>query len=316
MLGGSALKKLLMLLMILMVILLAACTSEEQKAYEDALKKAKDKIAAEEFAFAEDLLLAATSTGYEESTEAQNLLEQLEQYQTLDSLLNEGEFEEVYHAVEAISQIENGSSVISSKAEEFKTTTENHQQQLNELQEKVDESLKLVEKEKFDEANERLKALDLTAYQESFYESIKTAINKAIASNDDRIAEIKAEEQRRAEEQQRKAEEERKAEEARQKAEAEEKANAEAARNNNMLNWPYEKIQQYIADYFNMNVNHVIVEVYDRTSSGYSIEARQDNAALGKGDPGVAPALGFFEVREDGKLYKMDILSGNYNLAN
>jgi hypothetical protein len=312
-------KKLLLLITVLLTFFLAACTSEEQKAYEDALQKAKDQITAEEFVEAQSLLTKAISTGYEESTEAQNLLEQLIQYQTLESLLNKGEFEKVYKAIETISQIENGSLVISSKAEEFKSITEKHEQQFSELQAKVDESLKLVEDEKFDEANEQLKALDLTEYQGNFYESIKTAIKEAIDSNDNVIAEIKAEEQRIAEEK-RRAEAERKAEEARQKAKAEAeakaKAEAEAARNNNMLNWSYDKIHQYIADYFNMNVNHVLVDVYDRTNSGYSIEARQDNAALGKGDPNVAPALGFFEVREDGKLYKMDIVSGDYILVN
>ncbi len=95
-----------------------------------------------------------------------------------------------------------------------------------------------------------------------------------------------------------------------------EKVQAEEANKSNMLNWTNEEIQQYIANYFEMNSNYVIVEVYERTDSGYSIEARQDNAALGKGDPGVAPALGFFEVHADGKLYKMEIVSGDYILVN
>lgn len=302
-------KKTLLFLTVLIAILLAACTSEEQKAYEDTLQQAKDKITAEEFSVAQSLLTIAISSGYEESTEAQTLLDQLEQYQTLENLLNEGKFEEVYETIEDILQIEDGSTVIAAKAEEYKVITEKQQQQFNELQTKVDESFKLVKDEKYNEANEYLKALDLTEYQASYYESMKTTITETIASNEEQIAKMKAEEQR-------KAEEERKAEEARQKAEAEEKAKAEEARKNNMLNWTYEEIHQYIANYFNMNVNHVIVEVYDRTNSGYNIEARQDNAALGQGDPNVAPALGFFEVRADGKLYKMDILSGNYIQVN
>lgn len=43
---------------------------------------------------------------------------------------------------------------------------------------------------------------------------------------------------------------------------------------------------------------------------------RQHNAAMGVGDPNVAPALGFFEVRNDGKLYQMDRVIGDYNQIN
>lgn len=291
------------LITVLIALLLVACTSKEQKAYEDALQQAKDKITAEEFNEAHDQLTEAIATGYKETTEAQNLLDQLQQYQSLESLLSEGKFEEVYEVIEAISQIENGSSVITAKAKEFKEMTEQQEQQFNKLQGKVDKALKLVEVEKYDKANEQLKALDLSGYEESYYESIKTTITETIAANDKQIAAIKAEE-------------ERKAEEARQKAESEKKAKEEAAQINSMLNWTYDEIEQYIADYFEMNINHVIVEVYDRTNSGYSIEARQHNAAMGVGDPGVAPALGFFEVRADGKLYQMDVVSGDYIRVN
>ncbi|MFD2214986.1 hypothetical protein [Metabacillus endolithicus] len=295
-------RRILLLIIVLIVSLLVACTSEEQKVYEDALQQAKDKITAEEFVEAQRLLTKAVSAGYEESAEAGHILDQLQQYQELEDLLNEGKFEEVYKAIDGISQIENGSTIISTKAKEFRATTEQHQQQYNRLQTKINESLKLVDNEKYDEANEQLMALDLTDYQASYYESIKTTIAETIASNNKQIAAaIKAEEQRRAEE-------------ARQLAE--EKARAEAARKNNMLNWTDEEIEQYIADYLGMNANHVIVEVYDRTNSGYSIDTYQDNEALGNGDPGVATALGFFEVRDDGKLYKMDILSGDYILLN
>ena len=48
--GGKALKKASVLFIVLIVLLLlAACTSKEQKAYEEGLQQAKDKITAEEF---------------------------------------------------------------------------------------------------------------------------------------------------------------------------------------------------------------------------------------------------------------------------
>ena len=61
-------KKALLLFTVLIVLLLAACTSKEQKAYEEGLQQAKDKITAEEFDEAQDLLTKALDTGFEEST--------------------------------------------------------------------------------------------------------------------------------------------------------------------------------------------------------------------------------------------------------
>ena len=293
-------KKASLLFIVLIVLLLAACTSKEQKAYEEGLQQAKDKITAEEFDEAQDLLTKALNTGFEESTEVQNLLDQLQQYEKLESLLSEGKFEEVYKAVEAISQIKNGSTVITTKAIEFKEAVEQEQQQFNELQAKVDESLKLVEDKKYEEANGKLKALNLTEYKESYFLPLTTVITETITSNEEEIAVIKAEEQR-------------KAEESRQKAEAEKKAKEEAASKNNMLNWTYEELDAYMSDYFGMKDEYVMVDVYDRTSSGYQMEVRQNNAAMGgEADPDVSPMLGMFEVRVDGKLYKSDYLTGEY----
>ena len=58
---------------------------------------------------------------------------------------------------------------------------------------------------------------------------------------------------------------------------------------NSMLNWTDEEIHTYFAKYFDMNPNHVIVEVYDLANFRYQIEASQDNEAMGKGDPLIAP---------------------------
>ena len=86
-----------------------------------------------------------------------------------------------------------------------------------------------MEDKQYEEANEQLKALNLTEYKESYFLPLKTAITETITSNEEEIAVIKAEEQR-------------KAEESRQIAEAEKKAKEEAASKNNMLNWTYENL--------------------------------------------------------------------------
>lgn len=201
-------KKIILLMTVLIAIVVTGCSNEEQKNYEHAMQQAKEQITEENFAEAHEFLTEAISTGYEENSEAKNLLNQLEQYQSLENLVDEGKLEEVLEIIENIAQIENGSTVISNKAKEF--------------QEIVEHKI-------------------------------------------------------------------------------------------NMLNWTDEEIEQYIADYFHMEVDHVIVFVYDRTSSSYKIEARENGLAFGKYHD---PALGFFEVRADGKLYKQDIFSGDYILVN
>lgn len=284
--------------------------NKEQKAYEEALQQAKEKIQSEEFVEAKELLTKAIASGYEENSEAKSLLEQIERYEKLESLLSEGKFDEALQEIEAIISINNGSTVISKKAEEFRAKVEEKQQQYVEIETTVNEALELVKENKYEEANEKLKGIDLTKYEDSYFNELKTTVNETIAENDKQIAAIKAEEQRKAEEERKRAEAERKA-----KEEAERKAKEEAERKKNKLNWSYDEIHRYIADYFGHDPNHVIVEVYDRSSTGYKIEARHDNAAAGQGDPNVAPALGFFIVDENGRLYQMDIVSAEYVLV-
>lgn len=287
-------KRIILIFTLLLAVFLTACSSEEQKHYENALQQAKEEITAGNFAASYELLTEAISTGYKEKTEAKSLLHQLEQYQNLESLLDEGKFADVYETVESISQMENGSSVIIKKAKQFQENVEQEEKQFNEMQATVDEALNLVEDGKYEEANHLLKALDFTNYEASYYEALKTTVKETMEANDQEIAKIQAEQQR-------------------QKAEAEKKAKEEAERKNNMLNWTDAEIERYIAQHFQMHVDHVVVIVYDRTSSSYKIEARENGLAFGKNHD---PMLGLFEVRADGKLYKQDIFTGDYIQVN
>lgn len=284
----------LIIILSLLLLFMVACSSKEQREYEDLLEQAKGKIIEEEFNVAYNLLTEAIAIPYEKNEEVKDLHNQLKQYRELDELLDEGKFKDTYEVVKTILKIENGSSIIEEKAIDFEDKTKKAEKQYKELENKIDKALALAKDKKYTEANKLLEEIELSNYEASYYNSIKKTIKDTIDSNNEQIEKEKQ----------------------RKKKLAEQKKREEEERKNNMLSWSNKEVEQYMANYIGMDMDHLLIEIYNRTDSGFSVEVRQNNAAMGLGDPNVAPALGFFEVRKDGKLYELDRLTGAYHRVN
>lgn len=299
-------------------MLLLACTNKEQEAYQENLTQANEKIESNEFEDAQNFLIEAIATGYKENQEAKQLLKQLELYKTLSDLLDDGKFDEIYQAIDVILQVEGGSTTLNDKADEFKTTTEQDEQQFNAFKKTVNDALKLTEEKKYTQANEQLKQLDLTDYEANYFASLKNQVSETIQANEVKIKAIQAEAaQKKAAAEEKKAESARQKEkaEAEKQAQMEQKKKEQAEHKKNKLNWSDKEISQFMASFFNKKAEHLDVQVFRDVDSGYSIEVRLDDETKGEENPDIDPVLGFFEVLEDGNLYQIEIDTGELVLV-
>lgn len=294
-------KKYLLVFSVLVALLLVGCTSKEEKVYDEQLNIAKEAIDGEAYEQAQKAIEKALES-IPDGKEAKAIAKQLENYFKVLELLEEGQFDDVHKALKKIITSREGSPTLVSVAEKLKITTDASKEEYEALENVFNEASLLADSSNFEQSNALLVTVKLNQYEENYYEHLKDSITKLKKDNDKAIALLQ-------EKKQISKKEAPKVEKAPTASAASSSTNSSSSKS--LANMSDNELRSYFANYFNMQVNHILVEIM-RNAADISVEVRQNNAAFGKGDPGIAPMLGFFLITNDGKLYEMDNATGEY----
>lgn len=220
----------LILITLFAFIVLVGCSNDE--AYNNAIQKGLDYVASEEYPKAESAFELALDEKSEDET-ATVLLSQTIDYQELVKAMEEGEYDLAKEKVDAIIELDGGSSALVKKSEDALASIKDLEGKLTEITKDYERAQKQFKAQEYDKAQKTIdhvlkKDLDnmifksLKADSKSLQKDIKSSLDAEAKVEEERIAKEKAEEEERIAKE-KAAEEERVA-----KQKAEEKAAREA----------------------------------------------------------------------------------------
>lgn len=281
-------------------VILVGCTSAEEKAYTEAYEKAQTAIEASEWNDATTYLKEAVASGFEESAEAAQLLNEIQLFNELQVAMQAGDIEAAQQKLANLQAIEQPLPAIETQLREIEDVINEKLVAYEQLNVTITEAQTLMAAKNYEGAQVLLAEVKAENYSDAYFQPLLQKVDEKQAEITKALAEMaaRAEEQRIAEE--------------KRKAEAKRVAEEEARKKANNFNYKSDaEVITFISNYLNVSEDVMLVWADTDENGIRRFEIRHDNTKVPGADPNVAPSLGFFHIGKDGNLYKMDVVTAS-----